>query len=62
MGQIVLVVEAERTTHATIRQALATVESCPIKLMVLNKSRERSPGSYYGYGYGYGEDARTQAA
>lgn len=62
MGQIVLVVEAERTTHATVRQALATVESCPIKLMVLNKSRERSSGSYYGYGYGYGEDARTQAA
>ncbi|MDY0045842.1 MAG: XrtA-associated tyrosine autokinase [Thauera propionica] len=62
MGQIVMVVEAERTTHATIKQALATIESCPIKLMVLNKSRERSPGSYYGYGYGYGEDARTQAA
>ena len=62
MGQIVMVVEAERTTHATIRQALATIESCPIKLMVLNKSRERSPGSYYGYGYSYGDTPREQAA
>ena len=62
MGQIVMVVEAERTTHATVRQALATIENCPVKLMVLNKSRERGPGSYYGYGYGYGEDVRPEAA
>ena len=27
MGQIVMVVEAERTTHATVKQALATIES-----------------------------------
>ena len=62
MGQIVMVVEAERTTHATVRQALTTIESCPVKLMMLNKSRERSTGSYYGYGYGYGDDARGEAA
>ena len=62
MGQIVMVVEAERTTHSTVRQALATIEDCPVKLMVLNKSRERGPGSYYGYGYGYGEDVRPEAA
>jgi protein-tyrosine kinase len=64
MGQIVLVVEAEATTHATVRQALATIESCPVKLMVLNKSRDRGPGSYYGYGYGYGygDKARDEAA
>ena len=62
MGQIVMVVEAERTTHSTVRQALATIENCPVKLMVLNKSRERGPGSYYGYGYGYGEDVRPEAA
>jgi receptor protein-tyrosine kinase len=62
MGQIVMVVEAERTTHATVRQALATIESCPIKLMVLNKSRGQGPGSYYGYGYGYGDALREQAA
>lgn len=64
MGQIVLVVEAERTTHATLKQALATIENCPVKLMVLNKSRQRGPGSYYGYayGYGYGDKARDEAA
>ncbi|TAH41754.1 MAG: tyrosine-protein kinase family protein [Betaproteobacteria bacterium] len=57
MGQIVMVVEAERTTQGSVRQALATIESCPVKLMVLNKSRRSGPGSYYGYGYGYGYGA-----
>lgn len=62
MGQIVVVVEAERTTHAVVRQALATVENCPIKLMVLNKSRGEGAGGYYGYGgYGYGYGASTRA-
>lgn len=55
MGQVVLVVEAERTTHAQVRQALATIEPCPIRMMVLNKSRQNSVGGYYGYGYGYGQ-------
>lgn len=64
MGQIVVVVESERTTHATVKQALATIESCPVKLMMLNKSRQGTPGSYYGYGYGYGygEKPRENAA
>ncbi|ENO93398.1 protein-tyrosine kinase [Thauera sp. 28] len=66
MGQVVIVVEAERTTHAHVRQALATVDSCPVRLMVLNKSRERAVGGYYGYGYGYGygqtPETRPEAA
>lgn len=64
MGQVLVVVEAERTTHASVKQALATIESCPIKLMMLNKSRQSGPGSYYGYGYGYayGEKPRENAA
>ncbi len=64
MGQVVVVVEAERTTHASIKQALATIEDCPIKLMMLNKSRRQAQGWYYGYGYGYGygDTARDQAA
>ncbi|ATE60945.1 XrtA-associated tyrosine autokinase [Thauera sinica] len=57
MGQVVMVVEAERTTQGSVKQALATIEACPIKLMVLNKSRRSGPGSYYGYGYGYGYGA-----
>jgi len=64
MGQVVVVVESERTTHSSVKQALATIESCPIKLMMLNKSRHSGPGSYYGYGYGYGygEKPRENAA
>lgn len=54
MGQIVLVVEADRTTHSSIKQALATIEACPVKLMTLNKARHSGEGGYYGYGYGYG--------
>ncbi len=58
MGQIVIVAECDRTTHATIKDALATLADGSVKLMVLNKAR-RSSGKgaygYYGYGgYGYG--------
>lgn len=57
MGQIVVVVEAARTTQAMIKQALATIENCPIKLMLLNKTRDAGPNSYYGHyaPYGYGQ-------
>ncbi|NLF55012.1 MAG: tyrosine-protein kinase family protein [Thauera phenolivorans] len=61
MGQVVMVVEAERTTHATVRQALGTIEVCPIKLLMLNKSRQQAVGSYYGYGYGYGYGHKTHS-
>lgn len=57
MGQVVMVVEAGRTTHGMVRQALSTIESCPVKLMLLNKVRNvGGAGQYgtYGYGYGYG--------
>jgi receptor protein-tyrosine kinase len=53
MGQVVVVVEAERTTHAALESALSTIESCPVVLTLLNKASERDAGSYYGsYGYG----------
>lgn len=61
MGQIVMVVEAGRTTNGALRQALSTIEACPIKLMVLNKARGGGPGGYYGYGYGYGHQTETSA-
>ena len=55
MGQIVLIVDAERTLQSEVKRALATVEACPIKLMVLNKARTKAQGAYgYGYGYAYG--------
>jgi hypothetical protein len=53
MGQIVVVVEAEATPHAALKQALATIASCPIVLTMLNKSLTvASEGLGYGYGYG----------
>ena len=53
MGQIVMVVQAEKTLQADVQQALATIESCPLRMLVLNKARGDSVGGY-GYGYGYG--------
>lgn len=55
MGQVVVVVQAEKTLQSDVVQALATIESCPVKLMLLNQARTVSKGSYgYGYGHGYG--------
>ena len=54
MGQVVVVVQAEKTLQSEVRQALATIEACPVKLMLLNQAKALSKGGYYGYGYGYG--------
>lgn len=49
MGQVVVVVEAERTQHATLQQALATIENCPVVMTMLNKAVGSDVGAYYGY-------------
>ena len=49
VGQVVVVVEAERTTHGALESALSTVESCPVVLTMLNKAIVSDAGSYYGY-------------
>jgi receptor protein-tyrosine kinase len=49
MGQVVVVVEADRTPQKTLSQALATIESCPLVLPLLNKISRSEVGSYYGY-------------
>jgi receptor protein-tyrosine kinase len=54
MGQIVLVVEADRTPQASVRQALAAVEQCPVVMTVLNKIERSETGSYYGSYGAYG--------
>lgn len=55
MGQVVVVVQAGRTLQSEVRHALATIEACPVKLMLLNQARAVSRQGYeYGYGYGYG--------
>lgn len=54
MGQVVVVVEAQRTSHAAVKQALALIESCPVVLTILNKSSGSPGGAYYGQQYSYG--------
>lgn len=54
MGQIVMVVHAEKTLQVDIQHALSSIEACPIKMMVLNQAKNGLQGGYGGYGYGYG--------
>jgi protein-tyrosine kinase len=49
MGQVIVVVEAERTHEKTVAQAMATIESCPVVMPLLNKISRSEVGSYYGY-------------
>ena len=52
MGQIVFVVQAESTLQNDVKRALATIEACPVKLVLLNQARTIAQGAYqYGYGY-----------
>jgi len=56
VGQVVVVVQAEKTLRADVQRALATIESCPVRLVLLNMSRAGSTAGYgdgYGYGHGY---------
>lgn len=61
MGQIVIVVHAGKTLQADVQHALSTIESCPVRMMLLNKAQSIAHGAYGygGYGYGYG-DAEPQ--
>ena len=49
MGQVVVVVEADRTPQKSLNQALATIDSCPVVLPLLNKISRSEVGAYYGY-------------
>jgi len=51
MGQIVMVVEAGRTSREAVKDALASIGSPEVVGMVLNKSRESRAVGYQGYGY-----------
>lgn len=51
MGQIVLVVEAERTTQQTVKDALQQIESCDVVNLIYNKASAQSNAGYYGYYY-----------
>jgi protein-tyrosine kinase len=53
VGQVVLVVEAYKTTQETVKHALAALDRANIAGVVLNKIRHRTSGGQYGYNYGY---------
>jgi receptor protein-tyrosine kinase len=49
LGQVLFVVEADKTPQATINEALSTIESCPVVMTVLNKARRTASEAPYGY-------------
>ncbi|MCU0935911.1 MAG: XrtA-associated tyrosine autokinase [Gammaproteobacteria bacterium] len=72
VGQIVLVVEAERTAQSAVKESLRLLKGLPVAGVMLNKARERwwsrfgygygsGYGYRYGYRYGYGSDKQAQA-
>ena len=59
MGQIVMVVQAGQTTEAAVKEAVATIDACPVKMTILNQARQSTVEGYgYGYSlaYGYGHE------
>jgi protein-tyrosine kinase len=50
VGQIVMVVESQRTAQEALREALQQIESCELVSLLLNKSKAYSGAEYYGYG------------
>jgi len=65
MGQIVVVVHAGKTLQSEVKQALATIDACSIKLLLLNRASALFKSGYgysYGYGAGYGQDKQLEQA
>lgn len=67
MGQVIIVVQAGQTSQSDVQTALATIEFCPVKLLLLNQARGTKLDAYatgykYGYGYGYGQEHGDQPA
>lgn len=51
VGQVVVVVEAWRTSHQAVSRAFAAVENCPLVMSILNKCPSTAQHGHYGYGY-----------
>jgi len=68
MGQVVFDVRAGKTLQTAVDHALATIDACPLKMMLLNQVRSEARGMYgeygfgYGYGYGYGQGPTRHGA
>lgn len=52
MGQIIIVVEAGKTTEKTLKEALDSVQQCNVAGVLLNKGVPSAARGNYGYGYG----------
>lgn len=52
MGQIVMVVEAQKTPQKAVSEALSQLEDCDVVGLVMNKSPSRASAGYYGGYYG----------
>jgi protein-tyrosine kinase len=52
MGQVVMVVESDKTTESALKEALSHIDSSRLTGLVLNKAASLGLGSYGGYGYG----------
>ncbi|HFE38672.1 MAG TPA: polysaccharide biosynthesis tyrosine autokinase, partial [Gammaproteobacteria bacterium] len=52
VGQVVVVVEAVKTSQHVLQEAMAKIPNANISGLILNKSRVKGGGSSYGYGYG----------
>jgi exopolysaccharide/PEP-CTERM locus tyrosine autokinase len=52
VGQIVLVIEAEKTLQSMVMESVEKLSSCDVVLAVFNKAQSSMEGYQYGYGYG----------
>jgi len=63
VGQVVVVVEAERTSRRAVDRATELVSGCPNINLVLNKSKSKIGADEFGaYGYSYGYTANQNNA
>jgi protein-tyrosine kinase len=51
VGQIVMVVEGEKTTQNALKNSLRQIESCPNVSLIYNKAKAFRSGEQYGYYY-----------
>jgi len=60
MGQVVVVVEANKTPQDAVAHSVAQLEGCANVSMILNKTSQRDSGAY-GYGYAQGKRRPAEA-
>ncbi len=60
MGQVVVVVEANKTPQDAVSRSIEQLEGCANVSLILNKTSHRESGAY-SYGYGYAQNYRRKA-